>query len=81
MRWNKHPHQTISKTVFDGLVFKNVPENPADVAPYSAIDRATLEEKTMFLDFSAFTKKQQQTILQSVIDTCVENLAVAKLFR
>ncbi len=80
MRWNKHPHQTVFKSVFDRLVFKNVPENPADIMPYSVIDRATLEEKTMLLDFSAFTKKQQQIILQRIIDTCVENPAVAKLF-
>ncbi len=81
LSWNKNPHQTISKEVFDALTFKNLPENPADMTPYSALDRKTLEEQTALLDFSSLSKKQQKTILQGIIDTCAEHPAAAKLFR
>ncbi len=78
---NQTGKQSVSKEVFDKLVFKNVSTNKKNTTNYSALDRKTLEEKTKILNFSYLTPEEQQTLLQKIIDICDESPALAKLFR
>ncbi len=78
---NQEAPQSVSNEVFDKLIFKNLPQTKKETTVYSALDKETLKARTALLDCFCLTPKEQQTVLQNIIDACEKYPALARLFR